>query len=300
MRNNRERQTDKEWIMAVSRRNFIVAATIGTVGVSTAPLASRAQELNPVLEGVLGGVSNEIQAVLDVASQQGIAPPVVAGTGPDPLVLAEVVQNALQKGTPDSLLLARRTGVLLSALSTLEREARDFPGLNEPIPAGKRAAFPLMKGYYTDLCKTAAIEDEHRPMIMRIARQINVNRDRYIEVQQRVHVPWFMIGALHYRESSLNFMGHLHNGDNLLMLTVHVPANRPKFRPWAPPSETLRQVWADSAVDALADFPKYATWSLQKVCFAMESYNGFGCYYHNINTPYLWNYTDKYSSGGYK
>ena len=109
-----------------------------------------------------------------------------------------------------------------------------------------------------------------------------------------------MIGALHYREANLNFLGHLHNGDNLLMLTVHVPPNRPKKRPWPPLGETLRQTWADSAVDALREFPKYSTWSLQKVCFAMESYNGFGCYYHDINTPYLWNYANRYSSGGYK
>ena len=49
----------------------------------------------------------------------------------------------------------------------------------------------------------------------------------------------------------------------------------------------------------MQEVPKLNPWSLQKTCWVMEKYNGFGCYYHDMNTPYLWNYTSQYKLGGY-
>ena len=290
--------------MKLNRRNFVGGTTAGVAClVRTAPPAGAQEQQAPSIETLQRDVSREITQILKTADQEHVPIsepiPAAGGAPPDPLLLADVIEKALQKNTPESLLLARRTGVLLSALTTLQHEASDQPGANEPVPAAKMT-FPELKGYYTNLCRTAGIQDPRQAEISRIASKIIQNKDRYIEVQQRTNVPWFIIGALHYREeANLNFLGHLHNGDNLLMLTVHVPPNRPKQRPWPPQGENLRQIWSYSAVDALNEFPKLKPWSLQKVCYAMEEYNGFGCYYHHINTPYLWNYTNQYSQGGY-
>ena len=246
--------------------------------------------------------STEVTQLLNEAKQAGVGPagPIPAGGGLDPLALADIVTNALNQETPESDLLAKRVGVLLSALTTLNHEARDSPNVDEPIPAGRPTDYSDMKSFYTELCKSAVIQTNRRSEIMQIATKINQNKDRYLEVQQRSGVPWFVIGALHYREANLNFMGHLHNGDNLLMLTVHVPSDRPFQRPWTPPGESLRQIWTDSAVDALKELPKFpGAWTMQRTCWAMERYNGFGCYWHDIDTPYLWNYTNNYTKGGY-
>ena len=289
--------------MGIRRRDFFVGASGGGAyligsGFLSPTAAQDAQAANPLLNALTQGASNEVEQILGAARREGVGPsgPIPAGGGPDPLALAEIVDNALNQDTTNSQLLARRTGVLLSALTTLAHESRDIP---EAIPAGVDTSYAAMKAYYTNLAKNVVIDDQNKPQILRIATRINNNRDRYQEVQNKTGVPWFIIGALHYREANLNSLGHLHNGDNLLMLTVHVPANRPTQRPWPPEGESLRQVWTDSAVDAMREVPKFAAWSLQKTCWAMERYNGFGCYYHNINTPYLWNYTSNYVKGGY-
>ena len=179
------------------------------------------------------GAAREVGEIFNLANEEGVGPtePVAAGGELDPLTLGEVIDNALSEDTTDLLLLARRLGVVLSAVSTFGHEPRDFPGQGEPIPAGKRTSYKDMKNYYTNLCRSAVIQDEHRPEIIRMVDIINSNKERYAEVERRTTVPWFVIGALHYREANLNFLGHLHNGDNLLMTTVHVPADRPTQRP---------------------------------------------------------------------
>jgi lysozyme family protein len=40
-------------------------------------------------------------------------------------------------------------------------------------------------------------------------------------------VPWYLVGIIHYRECSLYFSRHLHNGEPLTERTRRVPAGRP-------------------------------------------------------------------------
>ncbi len=124
----------------------------------------------------------------------------------------------------------------------------------------------------------------------------------YKQVEISSGVPWYLIGALHYREASLNFLGHLHNGDYLKRLTYHVPPNRPNppeqwpIVPW-----NAEQAWIISANDALTKLSDMTdTWTLEWMLYACERYNGWGYQNHKgFVTPYLWNYTDVYKGCGY-
>ncbi len=118
-------------------------------------------------------------------------------------------------------------------------------------------------------------------------------RTRYEAVANAVCVPWYFIGIVHALEASLNFEGHLHNGDPLSERTVQVPAGRPKI--WGPPSD-----WEASARDALEyeGFTNQTDWSLAHTLFRYEAYNGFRSReLHDINTPYLWSFSNHYDSG---
>ena len=60
----------------------------------------------------------------------------------------------------------------------------------------------------------AQIKPDKIAQARKIARAIIANRAAYAAVERATGVPWFMIGALHCRESDMNFSTHLHNGDS--------------------------------------------------------------------------------------
>lgn len=117
-------------------------------------------------------------------------------------------------------------------------------------------------------------------------------RPRYEVVEAKTGVPWWFIGVAHALEASFNFFGHLHNGDSLSARTVQVPKNRPAV--WNPPND-----WESSAVDALAykKFLGLSDWSLARALHRWETYNGFGYYDKDINSPYLWSFSNLYTRG---
>lgn len=128
----------------------------------------------------------------------------------------------------------------------------------------------------------------------KVADRIIANKDRYLQIQDSIGLPWIMAGALHMRESSLNFNAHMHNGDPLTARTRQVPANRPKTG--SPPFS-----FEESAADAflLKGFDKLkGQWTLELMLFSSEGFNGWG-YLGKGNSPYIWAWTDIYSGGKY-
>jgi lysozyme family protein len=246
--------------------------------------------------------------VLALANKLGVLPNEPRAAGPlSEMELADIVNAAVaQSADKEKEILAGKAGLLLSDLTIRQKESRDEDP-TEPAPAAVRRPSDL-KSHYENLANGAVIDEIHRNELLGVARRIAMNRPQYEEVATPSGIPWYIIGCLHYREANLNFMGHLHNGDPLLMKTVNVPPDRPNITPWPPQGKTLRQTWALSALDALTDIQKILKnwneeslrkWSVQGTCFILESYNGFGCYNHGIATPYLWNYTNRYTAGGY-
>lgn len=122
--------------------------------------------------------------------------------------------------------------------------------------------------------------------VLRIIR----NENRYKEVATATGIPHHIIGVLHYRESKCNFRTHLHNGDPLTERTVHVPIGRPVLG--EPPFE-----WVYSAIDAFYEIWRPKVWSLEKQLEFCERYNGLGYRKQDVNSPYLWNYTNHYEKG---
>lgn len=115
-------------------------------------------------------------------------------------------------------------------------------------------------------------------------------RALYIDVAEESGVPWPVIAAIHFRESDQRFTCHLHNGDPLTALTSHVPAGRPEGG--EPPF-----TWSESAIDALTGVEPPDEWTLRNSLEFMERYNGLGYQARGIYSPYLWDYTDLYTTG---
>ena len=151
------------------------------------------------------------------------------------------------------------------------------------------------KAGYENMWLTAEIlESAHYDLDM-IADAILMNEERYQAVEDDTDVPWYWIGAIHSRESSCSFSGHLHNGDPLTARTTHVPAGRPP-EPLDPP-----YTWEESAMDALEyqDLLEIDPWDCAQMLLQAELYNGTGYVSHETNSPYLWAGTTHQEPGKY-
>lgn len=127
------------------------------------------------------------------------------------------------------------------------------------------------------------------------AAKIEANRARYEAVSKQTGVPWDVIGVIHYRESSLNFAGVLHNGQKIIgtsKKTTLVPKGRGPF-----------STWEAAAMDALVVCPPHAAnnkdWSIAGTLDILERYNGLGYRNKGLPSPYLWAGTDQYVKGKY-
>jgi lysozyme family protein len=130
--------------------------------------------------------------------------------------------------------------------------------------------------------------------VQEVVNAILKKRDRYQAVQETSTVPWYVIAVIHNMECGLSFNAHLHNGDPLKKKTVNVPAGRP-------PGWDGTGTWEESALDALSydNLTSWTDWSIPGVCYKLEGYNGWGYRAHGIHTPYLWSFTNQYTSGKY-
>ncbi len=147
---------------------------------------------------------------------------------------------------------------------------------------------------YNDLFSTCVVNANHIAAVNGTISHILPNQPRYQAVGAPLGIPWYFVAVIHNMECSLNFHCHLHNGDPLTARTVHVPAGHPVNG--QPPF-----TWEQSATDALTieGFANQKDWSLPRILYRLEAYNGFG--YRRqappINTPYLWSFSNHYTSG---
>lgn len=123
---------------------------------------------------------------------------------------------------------------------------------------------------------------------------ISANKERYMRVAEKTGIPWELIGAIHFRESSLDFSKCLHNGDPLGQKTTSVPAGRWPF-----------STWEESAIDALNMKWQLGFWQitqtnqLEQVAWYAEKYNGFGYRNKWVSSAYVWAGTEAYTWGMY-
>lgn len=125
------------------------------------------------------------------------------------------------------------------------------------------------------------------------ATKIIQNKDKYLAVQNKTGVPWYWIGAIHMRESSNDFRGVLHNGEKTIgtgRKTVLVPKGRGPF-----------STWEEAAIDALQlkGLQKISDWSIPRMLYEAERYNGWGYTWRKVNSPYVWGGTNHQQLGKY-
>jgi len=153
-----------------------------------------------------------------------------------------------------------------------------------------------LKEEYERLYKECKIKTNKFTAVDRLVDLLISYKDKYLSVAEKVGVPWYFIAVIHNMESSQNFHKHLHNGDPLTAKTVHIPAGRPKKG--NPPF-----TWEESAIDALKlqRLDKIEEWSLGRLLYEIEKYNGWGYRLHHphVLSPYLWSWSTYYKSGKY-
>ena len=151
-----------------------------------------------------------------------------------------------------------------------------------------------LRAQYLTLFGNCVVNPARLGAVNSIISQIMPNQPRYQSVAGPLGIPWYFVAVIHNMECSLKFTEHLHNGDPLSARTFHVPAGRP-------PNGQPPFTWEVSATDALTfeGFANLTDWSLPAILYRLEAYNGFG--YRNrtppINTPYLWSFSNHYTSG---
>lgn len=166
--------------------------------------------------------------------------------------------------------------------------------------------FDECRAEYAALWHDCELRDERRRTVESTAKKIIANRPRYEFVSKATGVPWFVIGLIHQMECELSFKKHLHNGNPMFskdgrpIRTTDESKNRPAV--WPAPQGV--DPWNHSAIDALTmpgkEFDKITDWSIERIAYCLELYNGFGYrLYRGINSPYLWSYTNHYTSGKY-
>ena len=153
-----------------------------------------------------------------------------------------------------------------------------------------------LRQQYQTLFSSCVVNPSRVGTVNSIIARIMPNQGRYQSVAAPLGIPWYFVAVIHNMECGLNFNGHLHNGDPLTARTFHDPPGRP-------PNGQPPFTWEQSANDALTShrpsIVNQTDWSLPAILYRLEGYNGYG--YRGLtpplNTPYLWSFSNQYTSG---
>jgi len=153
--------------------------------------------------------------------------------------------------------------------------------------------FTELKDEYQRLWDSMTIRADKAAAVERIARKLLRNKARYQAAQEATGVPWFVIAALHNRESDADFDTQLAQGDPLSSVSRHEPRGRGPFTNW--------EEGATDALVTLKGLDRIKDWGPARACYEIERYNGFGyrSYHPSVKSPYLWSFSNHYSAGKY-
>lgn len=158
-------------------------------------------------------------------------------------------------------------------------------GLTLAVASAAPGPTPEIAALQRTRWNAAAVEPRWAKTVQTTVNRIMANKGRYVAVDDKTAVPWYVIAGLHNMESTGSFRHHLHEGSPLTGRTRWIPKGRPKTG--SPPF-----TWEESAIDALLyDRMGDAEWaSLSATLYACERYNGTGYlrYHRSTPTPYLW------------
>lgn len=168
------------------------------------------------------------------------------------------------------------------------------PGEPELTPVDS-TSYGDLKDEYVACFRAAQPRPERAGDLGFYLARLKKHRDRYQAAGDPLGIPWYFIGCIHALESGFDFNTHLFNGDPLTARTVHVPAGQPE----APPANGERYTWEESAAAAMKHraFDLDRDWSLPRLLYRWEGYNGFGYRSRGVPTPYLWSFSTLYDKG---
>lgn len=153
-----------------------------------------------------------------------------------------------------------------------------------------------LRADYDRLFASCVIRPGREADVEAIVDSLVAHQGRYASVGTPLGIPWHFVAVTHNMESTRNFTRHLHNGDPLTARTRQVPKNRPAAG--SPPF-----TWEESAADALTlkGLQNWTDWTVAGTLYKLEIYNGVGyrLYHPHVKTPYLWSFSNHYSSGKY-
>lgn len=164
-----------------------------------------------------------------------------------------------------------------------------------PVPAFvplPDKTFAKLADEYADFFARCTLRPEFAGNVGFYVSRLRKFKPVYEATGAELGIPWTFIGIVHGMECGFDFTTHLHNGDSLQKRTVQVPRNRPK-------TGTPPFTWRESARDALMleGLHHETQWSVPRMLFLWERYNGFGYRARGVPSPYLWSFSNIYSAG---
>ena len=301
--------------ISIDRRTFVrgtVAAMAVPAVVRALPMTAMAQDALPG-SGPTSPVWGELGRLTLAAQKKGIAVPRMS-LGPESLTddfsttlpaivdFMDSLDSAISTASADTAdaaedLKSEASELLGKVLAAekLPREAPDEPGQPGAAPTIKAPKFEDVAESYRTLFRTCEIRSDKSSEVRWYTDKLAdpSRRERYQKIEDEVCVPWYFVGIIHGMECGFDFNKHLHNGDPLRYRTVQVPKGRPET--WSPPTD-----WQSSAIDALRydKFADLTDWDLARTLYRWEAYNGWRSrLLYNINTPYLWSFSNHYAKG---
>ncbi len=150
--------------------------------------------------------------------------------------------------------------------------------------------FRQLKDEYAVLWQSMVIRPSKIPALDHAARNLIAAKKTYQAVSAKTGVPWAAIALIHQMECGQDWTRNIAQGDPWNRRSIHVPKGRGPFNSWE-----------EAAIDALAidGTSKVTAWGVERLCYELEKYNGFGSRAKGIHTPYLWSYCNHYIRGKY-
>lgn len=278
----------------MDRRKLLQVIGIGTLGLGLISSLRSSLAAEVVDESISAGINAAIadaqnsQFLNAEAIEDGLPSSNDYDTSLFPMLVAIDKLEASPSSDPRRRLILDQLYASLARLNEIIKEDQGGDG-EEAAPN-----YGSLRDSYAKLFETCVIDGSKKNVVNWYVSRLKAEKSivRYRKIEQITGVPWYFVGIVHGLEASFNFRGHLHNGDPLTDRTFQVPRGRPKM--WNPPSD-----WESSAVDALSELSGNSDWSLPRMLYVLEGYNGYGYHAHQINSPYLWSFSNQYSAGKY-
>lgn len=205
--------------------------------------------------------------------------------------IAKEILTSTEKDIPEEL--TKWSWRLLNGVAPVKFEQADLDRLiankeRIPTPSATSLDFMSLGPEYDTTFKNMRITNAEG--LKAPLESIIANKERYEAVENTTHVPWYVVGILHY-DRGFDFDSYLGNGDPLTAPTVHIPKGRGPF-----------STWEDGARDALklAPIAGVTDWNVDRILYELERYNGFGYRRRGINSPYLWSCASPYIKGAFR